>query len=62
MNSFFQMAEVAVPKKLFKAILERIRRLGLPATVPAVIAAPSKQPEHAGVAEMVCPQARHKPG
>jgi len=30
----FQMAEVAVPKKLFRAILERIRRLRLPATVP----------------------------
>lgn len=30
----FQMAEVAVPKGLFRAILERIRRLRLPATVP----------------------------
>lgn len=29
-----QMAEVAVPKRLFRAILERIRRLHLPATVP----------------------------
>jgi len=30
----FQMAEVAVPKRLFQAILERIRRLRLPETVP----------------------------
>jgi len=28
------MAEVAVPKKLFGAILERIARLRLPETVP----------------------------
>ena len=31
---FFQMAEVAVPKRLFRAILERIRRLRTPETVP----------------------------
>jgi hypothetical protein len=31
---FFQMAEVAVPKRLFRAILERIRRLRLPEMVP----------------------------
>jgi hypothetical protein len=30
----FQMAEVAVPKQLFRAILERIRRLRLPEMVP----------------------------
>jgi len=30
----FQMAEVAVPKRLFRAILERIRRLRPPETVP----------------------------
>ena len=30
----FQMAEVAVPKRLFRVILERIRRLRLPETVP----------------------------
>ena len=30
----FQMAEVAVPRRLFRAILERIRRLRLPETVP----------------------------
>ena len=30
----FQMAEVAVPKQLFRAILERIRRLRLPEAVP----------------------------
>ncbi len=30
----FQMAEVAVPQWLFRAILERIRRLRLPETVP----------------------------
>ena len=30
----FQMAEVAVPKRLFQAILERIQRLKLPAAVP----------------------------
>jgi len=30
----FQMAEVAVSKKLFRAIMERIRRLRLPETVP----------------------------
>ena len=30
----FQMAEVAVPKRLFGAILKRIRRLRLPQTVP----------------------------
>jgi len=29
-----QVAEVAVPKRLFRAILERIRRLRLPETVP----------------------------
>ena len=29
----FQMAEVAVPKQLFRAIMERIRRLRLPKTV-----------------------------
>ena len=30
----FQLAEVAVPKRLFRAILERIRRLRPPETVP----------------------------
>jgi len=30
----FQMAEVAVPKRLFRAIMERIRRLRLPEMVP----------------------------
>ena len=30
----FQMAEVAVPRGLFRAILERIRRLRLPQAVP----------------------------
>jgi hypothetical protein len=30
----FQMAEVAVPKRLFRAILARIRRLCLPEPVP----------------------------
>jgi len=30
----FQMAEVAVPKQLFRAILKQIRRLRLPETVP----------------------------
>ena len=30
----FQMAEVAVPRELFRAILERIGRLRLPAPVP----------------------------
>ena len=30
----FQMAEVAVPKRLFRAILERVRRMCLPETVP----------------------------
>ena len=30
----FQMAEVAVPKRLFRAILERIRHLRLPQAVP----------------------------
>jgi hypothetical protein len=30
----FQMAEVAVPKRLFRAILEQIRRLRLPNMVP----------------------------
>ena len=30
----FQMAEVAVPRGLFRAILERIHRLWLPETVP----------------------------
>ena len=30
----FQMAEVVVPKQLLRAILERIRRLRLPETVP----------------------------
>jgi hypothetical protein len=30
----FQLAEVAVPKRLFRAILARIRRLRLPETVP----------------------------
>jgi len=29
-----QMAEVAVPRRLFRAILERIRRLRLPQAVP----------------------------
>ena len=31
---FFQMAEVAVPKHVFRAILDRIQRLRLPETVP----------------------------
>jgi hypothetical protein len=31
---FFQMAEVAIPRGLFQAILERIRRLRLPQAVP----------------------------
>ena len=30
----FRMGEAAVPKRLFRAILERIRRLRLPETVP----------------------------
>jgi hypothetical protein len=30
----FQMAEVAIPPRLFRAILERIRRLRPPETVP----------------------------
>ena len=30
----FQMAEVAVPRGLFRAILERIHRLWLPQAVP----------------------------
>jgi hypothetical protein len=30
----FQMAEVAIPRGLFRAILERIRRLRLPGPVP----------------------------
>ena len=30
----FQMAEVAIPRSLFRAILERIRRLRLPQAVP----------------------------
>ena len=30
----FQMAEVAVPKRLFQAILDRIRQLRLPEAVP----------------------------
>jgi hypothetical protein len=30
----FQMAEVAIPRSLFRAILERIRRLPLPEAVP----------------------------
>ena len=30
----FQMAEVGVPKRLFRTILERIRRLRLPEMVP----------------------------
>jgi hypothetical protein len=30
----FQMAEVAIPRRLFRAILERIRRLRLPEAVP----------------------------
>ena len=30
----FQMAEVAVPKRLFQGILERIRRLQVPEAVP----------------------------
>ena len=30
----FQMAKVAVPKRLFQAILKRIQRLELPAAVP----------------------------
>jgi hypothetical protein len=29
----FQMAEVAIPRKLFRLILERIRRLRLPSAV-----------------------------
>ena len=31
---FFQMAEVAVPKRLFRAILERVRQLRSSETVP----------------------------
>ena len=31
----FQMAEVAVPRRLFDAILQRVRRLGPPARAPA---------------------------
>ena len=30
----FQMAEVAVPKRLFRAILTRIRQLRMPEAVP----------------------------
>jgi len=32
--AIFQMAEVAIPRGLFRAILERIRRLRPPETVP----------------------------
>jgi hypothetical protein len=30
----FQMAEVAIPRRLFRAILERIQRLWLPEALP----------------------------
>jgi len=30
----FQMAEVTVPKRLFRAFLEQVRRLRLPRTMP----------------------------
>ncbi len=33
-NVVFQMAEVAIPRGLFRAILDRIRRLRLPEAVP----------------------------
>jgi len=32
--AIFQMAEVAVPQWLFRAIMERIRRLRSPTTIP----------------------------
>jgi hypothetical protein len=50
----FQMAEVAVPQWLFRAILERIRRLRPPETVPRWQRAPSKHSKRAEATRMVC--------
>jgi len=49
-----QVAEVALPKRLFRAILERIRRLRLPDTVPRGLQRGAKQPEDAEATGRVC--------
>jgi len=41
----FQMAEVAGPNRLFRAILERVRRLRPPEMVPGFRREPPRQPE-----------------
>jgi len=50
----FQMAEVAVPKRLFQAILERIRRRRLPETAPQRTQRRTKQPGDAEATGRVC--------
>ena len=50
----FQVAEVAVPKRLFWRILERIRRLGLPETVPRQLPRRTKQPGDTETTGSVC--------
>jgi hypothetical protein len=57
-----QMAEVAVPRGLFRAILERLRRLWPREPVPGWRQHAMKRREDAGTMESVCPQVHHTPG
>jgi hypothetical protein len=50
----FQMAEVAVPKRLFRATLERIRRLRPPEAVPGRAQGSLIQPNAVGATGPVC--------
>ena len=50
----FQMAEVAVPRGLFRAVLERIRRLRLPEAVPRRRQERAKSTGKASATEVVC--------
>jgi len=58
----FQMAEVAMPKRLFQAILERIRRLRLPEMVPGWPQRRIRQPEDAKAMGTVCPDRQQRRG
>ena len=57
----FQMAEVAVPKRLFRTILERIRRLRVPETVPGCWGHASRQPEDTEATGVVCQNRVQRP-
>jgi len=57
----FPMEEVAVPKRLFRAILERIGRLRRPEAVPGRREEPPRLPRRAEVRGTVCPDRQRTP-